>query len=493
MIYRAKTFSLLKSHLLLVTVGLGCEILYLIYLIRQFPLLSYYQDLRDIGGITGHSYSGFTMFVVVLTMLFALFGVALWEIYTTRRGQNTLRLILGFGVLFTLTTVFVYPGTAIDIFSYIAQSLILIQHHANPMITPAASFPDDPMMGLAGGLGSRATPYGPLGILIDAIPTLIVGRNLLANLLLLKFMFSTMLLIEAYLAYKILASYAPEFALVGSLFIAWNPYMLFEYSANGHNDVVFMLFVLLAILALVKDCPVLAFALIIASVLIKYTTLPLAPLFFIHSIIYQPNNRKRLLYLLKIAVTSILLVALIYGPFWSGTHTIDSLLSEDQSYISSFSTMLFEILPTHIPLSQGRLLGQVTFAFFYLYALFLSTRDRPAMLRGCFIALFFFLAFATPKFQIWYIGWPAMLAVLIPRIDKLLAAFLFTYGASLSNCVYQFLFTMMGASGDAFMFSNDLAYLITFMPSLLLLFCFTLRWISSPSVQHGTNRMMQTL
>ncbi|HCI80604.1 MAG TPA: hypothetical protein DHW02_13040, partial [Ktedonobacter sp.] len=100
---------------------------------------------------------------------------------------------------------------------------------------------------------------------IDAIPTLIVGKNVLANLLLLKFMFSGMLLIEAYLAYKILATYAPKFALVGAMFIVWNPYMLFEYSANGHNDVVFMLFVLLAILALVKDRPVLAFTLIIAS------------------------------------------------------------------------------------------------------------------------------------------------------------------------------------------------------------------------------------
>lgn len=488
MIYLAKAFSFLKSHLLLVIVGLGCEILYLEYLVRQFPLLGYYQGLIDIGGITGHSYSGFTQFVVVLTILFALFGIALWEIYTTHKNQSTLWLILGFGAVFASTTVFVYPGTAIDIFSYIAQSFILIQHHANPMTTPAASFPTDPMMGLAGGLGSRATPYGPLGLLIDAIPTLLVGKNVLANLLLLKFMFSTMLLIEAYLAYKILSTYAPRFALVGAIFIAWNPYMLFEYSANGHNDVVFMLFVLLAILALVKDRPVLAFALIIASVLIKYTTLPLIPLFFLQSILYQPDTRQRLLYLLKIVVISVLLIAIVYGPFWSGLHTFDSLLSEEQSYISSFSTMLVEISPTPIPLSQGKLLGEVIFAFFYLYALFLSTRNRQKLLYGCFITLFFFLAFATPKFQIWYAGWPAMLAVLTLRTDKLLAAFLFTYGASLSNSVYQFLFTMMGATGDAFMFSNSLAYLITFLPALLLLFCFALRWVFSLSVQNRVDQ-----
>ena len=424
------------------------------------------------------------MFIVVFSLLFALFGIALWEIYVTCKDKITLWLILGFGVIFACTTVFVYPGTAIDIFSYIAQSLILIQHHANPMITPATSFPDDPAMGLAGGLGSRATPYGPLGILIDATPTLIVGRNVLANLLLLKFMFSGMLLVEAFLAYKILVNYAPEFALVGAIFIAWNPYMLFEYSANGHNDVVFMLFLLLAILALVKNHPVLAFALIIASVLVKYATLPLVPLFFIQGIVDQRNNRERLLYVLKIAIVSNLLVGVIYGPFWSGTGTISSLLTEDQFYISSFSTMLFELLPTRFTLDQEKQLGQIVFTFFYLYALFLSTKDKPTMIRGCFITLFFFLAFATPKVQIWYLGWPAMLAILVPRVDKLLAAFLFTCGASLSNCVYQFLFTMMGASGDAFMFSNALAYMITFLPALLLLFAFRLRWLLSPAVQY---------
>lgn len=486
-----RMFSFIKAHLLLIITGVSCEILYLEYLVRQFPLLHYYLELRDIGGITGHSYSGFTLFVVVFLSLFALFGVALWDIYINHREKSTLWLILGFGAMFAITTTFVYPGTAIDIFSYIAQSIILIYHHANPMITPAASFPSDPLMGLAGGLGSRGTPYGPLGLLIDAIPTLLVGKNVLANLLLLKFMFSGMLLIEAYLAYKILSTYAPKFALVGAMFIAWNPYMLFEYSANGHNDVVFMLFVLLAILALVKDRPVLAFTLIIASVLIKFTTLLIIPLFFIQGVIHQPNNRERLLYLLKITVISLALIAVFYGPFWSGTHTFDSLLAEEQFYISSFSTMLFELSAATIPLDQGKLLGEAVFAVFYLYALFLSVMDRESMLRGCFIALFFFLAFATPKFQIWYAGWPAMLAVLTPQKYKLLGAFLFTSGATLSNCVYQFLFTMMAASGDAFMFSNDLAYLITFLPALLLFLCFTLRWLVSPSEGYPKVSAMQ--
>ncbi len=473
--YLEKWVPWFQRHALLIIAGIGCELLYLFYFVRQFPLLQHYQELLDLGGITNHSPTGFMMFVVTMTVAFALFGMALWRTFN-HADKSTLWLILGLGGVFAFTMAFVYPTTAIDIFSYITQSVILLQYHANPMITPAAYFPNDPIMALAGGLGSRGTPYGPLALLIDAIPTLLVGKNVLANLLLLKFMFSTMLLVEAYLAYRILRDYAPNLALVGALFIAWNPFMLFDFSANGHNDVVVMLFVLLAVLALVKEHPVLAFAFIIASVLTKYTTALLVPLFFLHGIVHQPDHRARLMYLLKIIGVSLLLVAILYGPFWSGTRTFESLLSEDQSYISSFSTMLFEITPTPLPLEQGKLLGRIVFALCYLYALFLATRNKPTMLRGCFFALFFFLAFGTSKFQIWYAIWPAALAAVTPQRTILATTFLLTYGAMLSNCVYQFLFPMLGTTvGDGFMFSNGLAYLMVFMPALLLLFCATLK------------------
>lgn len=470
-----KPFAWLQRHALLILAGIGCELLYLFYFVRQFSLIQYYQTLIDVGGITNHSSTGFLQFAVALTTAFALFGTALWATFK-RTDKSTLWLLLGFGGVFAFTMAFVYPGTAIDIFSYIAQSFILIQHHANPMITPAAAFPNDPMMGLAGGLGSRGTPYGPLALLIDAIPTLLVGKNVLANLLLLKFMFSALLLAEAYLAYRALRHYAPNFALVGALFIAWNPFMLFDFSANGHNDIIVMFFVLLAVLALVKEHPVLAFAFIIASVLTKYTTALLVPLFLLHGIVHQPDHKARLIYVLKILAVSLLLVAVLYGPFWSGTRTLESLLSEDQSYISSFSTMLFEITSASVQLEQGKMLGRVIFALCYLYALFLSTRNTPTMLRGCFLALFFFLAFGTPKFQIWYALWPAALAGVIPRRTILATAYLLTYGAALSNCIYQFFFPMLGTTvGDGFMFSNGLAYLIVFMPALLFLFCATLK------------------
>ncbi len=482
MLYFGKVLSLLKARALLVTIGLLCEIVYLLCFLQQFPLLRYYQSLTDLGSITKHSHVGFVLFILAFTLLFIFLGFAWWEIYHLQnQDKATLWLILGFGGLFAGTMVFVYPVTAIDVFGYIIQSLILVQYHANPMITPAARFPHDSMTYLAGGWASIATPYGPLGILIDAIPTLLVGRNLLANLLLLKSLFSGLLIFEAFLVYKIISSYAPKFALVGALVIAWNPLAFFEYSANGHNDVVVMLFVLLAILALLKERPVVAFALILSSVLIKYATLPLLPLFFIYSISHQTTTMKRLQYVGKIAITSLVLIAIIFGPFWAGPHTLDASLDQEHYFIASFSTLIHDVSSGQVTLENAKLLGRILFGIIYLCALYLSTKSFSYLIQAAFITLFFFLAFATGKFVPWYAIWPIMLAILLARVEETVAIALFSYGAALSTVVYQYIFVWIGLTFPSLDISNTLAYLICFLPAILLFYCFMMKRIFTAS------------
>ncbi len=477
MILLKKCMQFLRSHLLLIVTGSLCELFYLFYFLRQFPLLSHYQALADMGYMQDHSQASFAMFLIVMTVLFALFGLAWWQTYTNR-DQATLRLILGFGMLFAGTMIFVYPMTAIDVFAYVIQSLILVQYHANPMVTPASQFSYDSMAYLAGGWAGTPSPYGPLGILIDAIPTALVGRNLLANLLLLKFLFSASMLVEAFLVYKILSHYAPQFALAGCLFIAWNPHILFEYSANSHNDIILMLFVTLAVLALLKNHPALACSLIIASVLVKYVTLPLLPLFFIYTIRQLPTAMMRVRYALLVLLVSSLLIVGILLPFWAGPTMFLSVIHADNLYMASFATVLYDTSATRISLDQGKLIGRLIFSCFYVYALFLSTKSLPDMLRGCFLALFFFVAFAASKFEIWYAIWPVLLAVLVPRKEQSLAAFLLTYGASISVTLYVYVWVWLGLNDDTIAVVHVMAYLISFAPALLLLFGSALKQFS---------------
>jgi hypothetical protein len=454
---------------------MGCEALYILYFVRIFPLLQYYPALHDITAMVGHTHTAFATYIVVFSILFAFFGFAWWE---TRyyNDRATLYLILGFGGLFALTMAFVYPITAIDVYDYIAESLVLVQYHANPITVPAVTYAShDPFITSVGGWTYYGAPYGPLGLIIDALPTQIVGRNLLANLLFIKIMFSSMLITEAFLVYKILTRLAPKTALAGALFIAWNPYALSEFSANSHNDIVMMLFVLLATLALVYDRLLLAFILIVASSLVKFAILPVLPMFFIYGIAHQPTARKRMVYLALAILSALLLVIVIYRPFWDGLKALDPLLSQDQRYEASFSTMLTDVSSGQITLDGAKLLGRVLFGISYTYALFLARKRLPDMLLGCFIALFSLLALGVTNFEIWYAIWPVMFAILIPNTMVTLSMLVLLYAASLKETFDYFVLAWLGFTDSNFALRNSLTYLMIFMPATLIFYCLALR------------------
>jgi len=484
MISFIQLFSALRSRLFLVLLGISCELIYLLYFVRTFSVVTYGQSLNliDLGAITHNSHTGFILFVMAFCILFALVTLAWWEVRQEEAPDRTpFVLIFCFGAIFAFTMSFCYPVTAIDVFIYIAQSHVLVTHHANPLITPAATFANDPLMTLAGQWGKSGAPYGPLGILVDAVPTLFAGRNVFLNLLLLKGMFSMMMLVCAWLVYSILAGGDKpqplhiKRALAGMLLFAWNPLVLFEYSANSHNDVVIVLFVLLALFALTKEHPIVAFALILASASIKYATLPLIPLFFLYGIMHQSNHRKRLIYLLWIAGVSVVFVGTVYGPFWAGPHMFDSTLSHDDWYLSSLSVVLSDITSLGLSGERAKLVSRIIFGIFYLYALFLSTKRLPDIIRGAALAMFGFLAFGTVKFEPWYAIWGLGLMVLVPSIEVSLAYIFFSLGATLIAPTFAFIWIWGGRTGSMFDGLNSLTYLMAFVPAQLVIFGWKLR------------------
>jgi hypothetical protein len=476
-----RAYTFLSARLALVLIGVSCEAFYCFYFARMFPLTRYYNRLTEIGILTDHSFSGFLTFSIILTALFMLFGLAWWRVAQAQQLQDrgTLWLILGFGAIFALTMLFVYPFTAIDVYTYIANSLVLVYYHQNLMIVPPSTFSNDPLMRMAGGWIWLPAPYGPLGLLIDATPTFLVVRNLLANVLLLKGLFSCLILLEAFLVYKILSHLLPRVAIAGALFVAWNPFMLIEYSANGHNDIMMMLFALLAIYALVKEKPALALFLITASALVKYATALLIPLFLIYGFVQQPTTKRRWRYLLVGGLSALALVIVLYAPFWQGWQTISGTITQDQRYMSSFSTLLNFLFPRNVSLEQGKLLGRILYVPFYLFALFLSSRKPvTALLLGSFIALFFVQALALSNFDVWYAVWPMMLATLLPPLAYRLAALFFVYGTSLSVTLYYYVWIWLGLQDSRNLsLMNTVAYIMTFIPALLLLLDQMRRWL----------------
>jgi hypothetical protein len=439
------------------------------------------------GAISGYSQTAFFSFVIAFSCLFMMFGLAWWEAFRYQ-GRATLWIILGFGSIFASTTIFVYPITAQDLFFYVARGLVMVQYHANPMITSPSQFPHDPLTKLAGTVINLPSPYGPLAQIIQALPIVIAGRNVLASLLLFKLMFSAMLIIEAFFIYKILSHIAPKFALAGALALAWNPFALLEYSANSHNDIVMMLFIVLALFVLIQERHVWAMTLISASVLIKFASLVLIPLFFIYSFRQQPTKKARLQYTIKAILVFSSVIIDSFAFFWAGTLTFERSLSEIQGYLYSFSIFLVDLFSGGISYTQGKLIGWAIFAPCFLYALRLSSRDFSSMLKGCFLTMFTLLAFGSSFIQPWYFIWPFIFAILIPQISVSLACFLLLYGAGLAELVHAYIFPWAGSQYlTIFIISNSIAYLTIFLPPILLLLASRFKPIFSPLDRQESN------
>src|SRR5205085_1041980 len=125
---------------------------------------------------------GFWGFIIVMTIIFIVYALA---VNMTKKiyDKGTLLLILFFGFIFGITLIFVYPVTANDIYTYIAQSRILTYYHQNPVFVTAATHQRDTIMQFSGKWENYGSPYGPLGIALAALPVAISQGNLLMNMM----------------------------------------------------------------------------------------------------------------------------------------------------------------------------------------------------------------------------------------------------------------------------------------------------------------------
>ncbi len=463
-----KLAIVLRSRLWLLLVGIISELLYFFYLLHDFPLTRYFGQRTFIEIITRYSRSSFLTFLIAFSILFVLFGLAWWQVRIFQ-DRATLWIILGFGGIFALTTIFVYPITSPDLFTYFVRSLVMIQYHINPIIIPPVQLNNDPLMQLAGANITLSSPYGPLGILLQALPIVITGRNILASLLLYKLLFSALLLATAFLVYKILSQIAPKFALAGALAVAWNPFVLFEYSINGHNDIVMMFFVVLAIFTLLKEHPVWALTLLTASALIKFASLVLIPLFLIYSLVHQPTLQKRILYTIDAGIISLSLIINCFAPFWAGPQTLNRFFKQIQGHRYSFSAFVYSISSGSTSFQLAELIGWVLFGICFVYALWLSSKDFSSLLKGCCLTMFALLLFSATYTQVWYLIWLFALAVLIPQRWIVLAAIVPLYAATLEQPFDGYIFGWGANRSFSVATVNIIVYLVIFSPPVLFL------------------------
>ena len=266
-----------------------------------------------------------------LTWLLTVFWVAGFAIYLT--GFLVLRAlpdawwtvlpILAFTLLFQVTFGLM-PGTfTTDLFSYAMYGIIPAVYELNPYIYVPGYFPGNRMTSWIHPVWYY-TPsiYGPLWIDLSVWVTGFTRDRSL---------------VDQALAYRLLSNVAhlANLALVGLLvrrlkppkpvslvfLFAWNPLLLFEFAASGHNDSLMLTFTLLACLLFAYRRYLLSVAALSLAALVKVTPLLVLPLLVLHWAAREPSWPRRLLALALGALVPAGLAIGFYLPWYSGPDT----------------------------------------------------------------------------------------------------------------------------------------------------------------------------
>jgi len=268
------------------------------------PNLIYLKDFYS-GFAYKYRYEVSFFYLLILFIIFTSYLLLLKLISKKKIDFKNLRFL----IFITIAILFFsYPAMlSFDIFNYITTAKVLFFYHENPYIVMPIEFVGDPLLSFTHAANKIAL-YGPSWILITAIPYFAGIGNFLVTLFIFKLFISIFYLGTVFLIWKISKN------LFSVSLFAVNPLVVIETLVSGHNDIVMMFFALLSFYILMKKRSIiLALIFFMLSILIKYSTIFLFPIFLY---ILWKTIRKRTIDWTKIFYFSsfFMLVAFLLSP-----------------------------------------------------------------------------------------------------------------------------------------------------------------------------------
>ncbi len=370
-----------------------------------------------------------TQYAVYCGATVALFALYAWLLALCRRGyfrdRRVCMLALLFPVLFNFGLLFGRPHFSIDLFDYLSYGYLGSIPGGNPYVQPSFVMEHFPFGGQLVAFGWRPihglTPYGALWTWCE-IAVMRLTEDAGTAVLLLKGLVIAASLGSAALIWAILGWVRPAHQLLGTLIYLWNPVIIVEFAAEGHNDALMILCILAALFLAVRTRPALALAMLLLGVLTKYVPVILLPaqMRYLWSVWRKRPDRARLIPLLLLGLlVGLALAALLYRPLWVGVATFRGLREESAKVVNASSTAgaLYAAL-AHSPLRAmaGVLTAVLLDGAFALYVLLTGWRVRNArsLLRTCAAVAVVYVLVASPAYWPWYVALPIALLALCP-------------------------------------------------------------------------------
>jgi len=346
-------------------------------------------------------------YAVALVALFVLYLAAAFLVW---RGKLNVTewLVWGLPLLFAGTLLLAQPAMARDLYHYLMEGRILWHYGGNPMVDVPGQYPGDPLLPVLDRWQMHyQTPYGPLWLVLTWFPQTIAGGNAEWLLVSYKTLSVVFLFGTAYVVRLILVEVRPEHRRLGTLLFLWNPLILIQIALNGHNDSVMMFFAMLAFYFGLKRRWALAIPVLMLSVLVKYLTVLLLPVFIIYAL--RQGRRERREMLIGSAAAAVIAFAFL-APFWQGLETFGAYTEAQSSwFVNSIPELIVRTIDGPIGKPAARIVARaVSLAMFApLYGLLLWRLRKGSadpLLSG-YQVLFVYLLIGSTLIFPWYVTW----------------------------------------------------------------------------------------
>jgi hypothetical protein len=384
---------------------------YLIFAVL-FPLFPNYNrvPLADINRFL-YSMPAVLGYALLFGALYFLYH-HLYKIIRRGRAGLSLARMLFVSLLFALPLLFTFPVNATDIYRYFVRGRISSVHNESPYLVTAAEIGDtDPYLPLAGEWADKTSPYGPIWEMIAAMVTSIAPDNLPLTLMLFKGVAIACHLIIGVLIWSTLRDKSPGLRDGRTALWLWNPALLLIFVADGHNDALMLLWLVLGWFLMSRERPQWAMVVLVLAPLSKPIGLLALPIFFLGALRRVRGWRGKIRFAIVTAACWAALVWILFLPFGPPLSLVQRLLVEagsggEFSFLALVFLIARDIGDFTITAGSIQLATQLAAALFLILAavLMLRTWLGRSPLRGTADILAGYLV-QSFVFRIWYTVW----------------------------------------------------------------------------------------
>ncbi len=342
--------------------------------------------------------------------MFALYWLAFTAIRWGKRPFSLSAILLS-TCLFAIILWQTYPFNATDVYRYVLRGRIQSTYGESPFATSPNQFPDDPFADFAGEWADASSPYGPIWEVSAGLLTRLSGENLLAGLLLFKGLAVLTFLINTILIWLLLAPQKTAVRAAYTLLWAWNPALLLIFIADGHNDGLMIMWLLLGLFISRRGHPTAGFLVMLLAPLTKPIGVIALPFFFLATLRTLPNWSARGKFALSISLGAVGLILISFLPFGTPLDLAERLVQEiaavpgfSVAVMLLFIASLFGQPITQTLLNTIGLIFTITAVFIGIWLLWRTWQGRSPLRSTADIFGTYMLQ--ALSFRIWYAAWP---------------------------------------------------------------------------------------